>query len=292
MHSHSGASQRSKPCTRLLLIVIFNWPNFQHIPFIRKLYGEAVTKIVYYSDEENRTLGVHRVGLSHGAFQHVAISDAMRRYPDFDGYLWIADDIFFNYPAVFSRRNFLNVWTYPYEQPVLSVNPSTETSKVPYDHWHVPWGKAAAKESNRCVPTKYKDRFSSRLACRDCVVKGGSDIGYVPRRLVPVFMELSYVYRHVFFEIAIPTMLRVMVGSVNSDIETFQNGLYIWGPSSQKADKARRQWKVENAFVHSTKYSNPAQKADAVRWMADSRKKFVNVPATTSRVCSVSTVKG
>ena len=76
---------------------------------IEELYGEVFTKIVYYPHKERSDLGVHGVPINKGFFQHIAVANAMHRYLDYDGYLWIGDDVFLNYAVIFNKMNFSKV---------------------------------------------------------------------------------------------------------------------------------------------------------------------------------------
>ena len=282
---HGQTHDQRTPCARLLLIVIFNWPHFQNVDFIRSLYANHVTKMVFYSDKENQTLGVHRAALSGGFYQQRAIADAMKRYTEFDGYLWIGDDVFFNFPAVFPRRDLTKVWMHPPDEPPNPLKTPNGTIQPPGDHWYMPWGRDAAATNHRCLPELFDRRSQAHQGCRQCMSKGFSDIGYIPQHLVPPFMELAYVYRDVFFEFAVPTILRLMVDSVESDIELFEGGLYIWGPIKLKPAKAREQWQVQRAFFHSAKYSNIQQRADVKRWLRQSQQKF-KIEPSKNRLCT------
>eukprot|EP00117_Sycon_ciliatum_P000317 scpid72455/ scgid6429/ len=266
-------ASQAKKCRRVLLIVIFNFPFLHQVPLLTKMYGEAATKLVYYSDVENKTLGVRRVPLERGFFQQRAISDAMRRDPGYDGYLWISDDMYLGYPALFSRRNFNNIWTFPHELPARYVN---NKGTDPYYHWNMPYGRAACQLGYLCLADKYVRRVQAHLGCTDCMVKGASDFGYIPRRYVPSFMELAYVFRNVFFEIAIPSILKMIVDDVKTDLDIVDDGLYIWGPSGAKAEKARKAWRVTTPFIHPVKFSNKPLAANAQSWLKVVRAKFQN----------------
>ena len=262
-------------CMRLLLIVIFNSPFFENIPIIEELYSDVVTKIVYYSDKEVANIGVHGVPVKNGFFQHRAISDAMHRYPDYDGYLWIGDDVFWNHAATFSKMNASRVWMFPREGRLLCF--SKEASIYGKFHWAQLYGKVEFVKAYNCLPRVYQYRFLERLGCNYCAVNGASDIGYVPKRYRPLFMELAYIFRHVFFELAIPSMLLLMPDEA-TDIEQLQGGIYAWGDPATKPERERQLWKPSTEFVHPVKLSSLEQRRDVAYWTKRALNEYPSMP--------------
>ena len=100
---------------------------------IEKLCGEVFTNIVYYSDVERSDLGVHGVPFNHGVFQHIAVADAMHRYPDYGGYLWIGDDVFLNHALLFNKMNFSKVWVDGVDKAYLCLFADCTILHVPHD---------------------------------------------------------------------------------------------------------------------------------------------------------------
>lgn len=277
--SRQKSSESVKGCVRLLLIVIFNSPFLQNVKLINGLYGDVFTKIVFYSDVEDRHLGVHQVPLMNGFFQQFAVAKAMHQYPDFDGYLWIGDDVFFNYPTSFGTLNVSRVWAFPHERPARCFNAPAEMD--PYFHWKQSYGKEESIRAFNCLAEEYRQRAMERFDCQRCMVKGGSDIGFVPQRFRRRFLDLAYIFRNVFFEIAFPTILPLIVDSPEADIDYFQNGLYLWGDPGTKPLRARRLWKPSVEFVHPVKLSNSGQRDDIQNWLNSAYQTF----SKTLQVC-------
>ena len=262
-------------CLRLLLIVIFNFPFFDNIPVIEELYGEVFTKIVYYSDEERSDLGVHGVPINKGFFQHIAVANAMHRYPDYDGYLWIGDDVFLNYAVIFNKMNFSKVWTDQADEAYFCL--FANASGYRWEHWSEPMGKAATLEAYDCLPTVYRDRFPERLNCHHCAINNPADVGYIPQRFRKQFLDLAYIFRQVIFEVAVPTLVRVMTDSAD-DVMTFRHSVYVWGNQENKSAIVRQQWNTKAEFLHPVKFSDPENLNVLIRWQLEGRKMHPTLP--------------
>ena len=114
------AANRSE-CFQLLLVVIFNQPHFyRNIPFLKKLYGNTFKHMVVYGAPPVPA-GVHKTAdISGGYFQQNTLIAAMTDYPKFDGYLFIGDDVWLNYPQLLSTMDLNKIW----------LNPDNETNFV------------------------------------------------------------------------------------------------------------------------------------------------------------------
>ena len=271
----SESRREPSSCLRLLLIVNFNSEFFGNIPVIEKLYGEVFTKIVYYSDVEHSDLGVHGVPFSHGVFQHIAVADAMHRYPDYDGYLWIGDDVFLNHALLFNKMNFSKVWVDVVDKAYLCL--FAPASKYNLGHWRRNWGKAATEEAYPCLPTVYKNRFPERLNCHHCAINNAADVGYIPKRYRTQFMDLAFVFRHVLFEIAIPTFVRVMTDEAD-DVMTFQHSVYVWEDTWNKSAIVRQHWNTNVELMHPVKFSDPENLKMLIPWQMEVRKIHPTLP--------------
>ena len=271
----SESRREPSSCLRLLLIVIFNSEFFENIPVIEKLYGEFFTKIVYYSDVEHSDLGVHGVPFNHGVFQHIAVADAMHRYPDYDGYLWIGDDVFLNHALLFKKMNFSKVWVDGVDKAYLCL--FADASQYNLGHWWKTMGKAATAEAYACLPAVYKNRFPERLNCHHCATNNAADVGYIPKRYRAQFLELAFVFRHVFFEIAIPTFVRVITDEAD-DVMTFQHSVYVWENPWNKSAIVRQHWNTNVEFMHPVKFSDPENLKMLIPWQLEVRKIYPTSP--------------
>ena len=67
--------------------------------FVLFLFAVA-TKQIFYGPKPSHEHDVRVVDLDRGFFFHRVLIDALVTYPEYDGYLWMGDDVFLNYPLV------------------------------------------------------------------------------------------------------------------------------------------------------------------------------------------------
>ena len=243
---------------RLLLIVIFNSDVFfENAQFIRGLYKNAFSKVVFYSTSGNKANGIRKSPrLLMGYKQHIAISQAMMEYPEYDGYWWIGDDVLLNYPYLFSTMNFSKVWTTKREKVRGRVFPSPGQNFADDEwlHWNQWYAMPAVQHLYMCLRPKYIERMRAAFKCSHCVAYMGSDVGYIPSRFVEPFLELAFVFRNVMHEITLPTILRLMVPDLKKDVfEDYGQFLYIW--QGNRFAQIRDFWDTETTFAHPIKFS-------------------------------------
>eukprot|EP00117_Sycon_ciliatum_P041539 scpid42878/ scgid30364/ len=260
-------------CKRVLLIIIFNFPYFDNIPLIKQLYGKAFSKLVFYADVGDSAMGVHQSNVQEGFYQHRTIAQAMHEYPGYDGYMWIADDVMLNYHAVLSVLDASMVWRGGTDFVPYYLN--STTAAVPSWHWTQRFGRLAAYNAYHCLPPKYLRRMKNALGCVNCFVKGVSDVGYVPARFVPDFKFLAYMFREVFFEFAIPSLLQL--ASPESNVIDGEKGHYSWGNTSERYRQARAVWNPTMHFIHPMKLSIPEQRQDVLDWLEQAGVYYENI---------------
>lgn len=233
-------------CLQVLLIIVFNSPLYEHVPFLRKMYGESFAKVVFYGPKSNSSQGV--VGCSRhdnensfmaGSFFHNTVAQAIIENPGYDGYLWMSDDDYVNYNIIFSRYNPLKVWMCQPDRPFV---PMLKTNEA----WF--WEKTACLPKLRaisdCLPERFFSRSQTWYKCEHCVTSMTADWGYVPARYVNRFVFLTYILRDVFMEISVPTVLSLLPNS-RDEIEHLSETLELFGQDRSKEkdllDPLRRQ---------------------------------------------------
>lgn len=83
------------------ILLILNYPcdstenHYSSVDFLRNLYKPWFPNIIFYGPIES--IDVNTFDYPHnGYFFHKSVADAMRRYPNFNGYLYAADDCVLN----------------------------------------------------------------------------------------------------------------------------------------------------------------------------------------------------
>ena len=134
----------------ILLIINFNSPYYDNVGFLQELYGQFFSKIIFYGDKGSHP-EVTSFNTEKGFFLAPVITDALVRYPDFDGYIFLQDDCILNVwnclsldvnklwlpQATLNAHN----WKFKWYQWTNMVNPDPNSGML-----KVAWGYAAMKE--------------------------------------------------------------------------------------------------------------------------------------------------
>ena len=137
--------------------------------------------------------------------------------------------------------------------------------------------RAATLKAYDCLPTVYRDRFPERLNCHHCAINNPADVGYIPQRFRKQFLDLAYIFRQVIFEVAVPTLVRVMTDSAD-DVMTFQHCVYVWGSHDNKSAIVRQQWNTNTEFLHPVKFSDSENLNMLISWQFEGRKMHSTLP--------------
>ena len=171
--------------------------------------------------------------------------------------------------------NFSKVWIDGADKAYLCL--FADASQYGPGHWSKNMGKAATAKAYACLPNAYRDRFPERLNCHHCATNNAADVGYIPQRYRTQFLELAYVFRHVFFEIAIPTFVRVMTDEAD-DVMTFQHSVYVWEDPWNKSAIVRQHWNTNVEFMHPVKFSDPENLKMLTPWQLEVSKIYPTLP--------------
>ena len=241
------AANRSE-CFQLLLVVIFNQPHFYgNIPFLKKLYGNTFKHMVVYGAPPVPA-GVHKTAdTSGGYFQQNTLIAAMTDYPKFDGYLFIGDDVWLNYPQLLSTMDLNKIWLNP-DNETNFVEPS-KFVKTDWVNWLKGFGLPEVRKHYDKVPKKFSNRSKEAFGHNRMVIKSFSDVVYIPRRFSTNFIAVAGLFPGVIFEIAIPTTLHLISNS--TDVQYFSDALYLWYDG--KRNHVWDFWSMERTFIHPVK---------------------------------------
>lgn len=263
-----GRADRDKSCYKtgdILLIVIFNHAHYNNTDFLKLLYGAAFGGMVFYGPVPDAEHNVTGIDLERGVFQHRAIVQAMLDHTDYGGYMWIGDDLFLNYPLLIKSissnvTHFLDrVWMMP---PWIKADVFNQSTQVRGGPWMLEARVGAASIARSCVPRQYVARMQCLCPYEVCVGKMASDIGYVPRRFVPRFIEMAYAFRETFEELALPMLMEMITDNVRTDLYAFIEGSYryLWMDATRIEGVLTTLGNV--TFAHPCKFSIPSRR----RW--------------------------
>ena len=251
----------------ILLVVHYNHPYYESIQFLKTLYADF-PNIVFYGEKVNSSdpSAVIQVETIHGWFFSRVIADALKRFPNYRGYIFLQDDTLMNFWN-FTRFNKDKIWFGVSFYRALGPTPPSwftgfDTSKVLREfhasipnsgwHWDEPTGNAAIMAA---IPQL---RSSDRQRLKKNVGKNGKigmvcDMFYLPGKFGKKALRISRVFGNVFCEIAVPMMLACL--------DDFKNWEYLrghWGFTLGKGEYPHPTYRGKSDWVHPLKFSQQA----------------------------------
>ena len=187
-----------KPWKKTLLIINYNHPHYETIPFLKKIYEKDFPNIVFYGEKPFD--GVETVDHYHGWFGQRVIEHAMRKWPNYAGYLMINDDCLVNYWNL-RRLNPKKIWLVPASTFRLEQNSSE------WCWWHCPFGYQAAEPAYRALPLEFSKKLQRNLGPQN-VRAGMADVVYIPQKCRSRFLSMCPLFNDVFLEIAMGAKFR------------------------------------------------------------------------------------
>ena len=266
---------RQKHCKRILLVVVFNRPYYSSIKFLRRIYAPIFhDRILFVADQDHPSHpGVFRTNLGFdeksGFFQHLALSEVMTLWPDYDGYLFVGDDMAVNPHRMMEDMDPDKLWTTRFSFMTSIVDPTEAILR--WFHWHEEWGVKSIIKALPCLPWDTFERWARGyvIECKHCVVIHAADIGYIPRRFANDFRHWSYLLRETMNEIALHQIV-FAVANNKSDVQILE-GKYAW--DAQRLHVAKYLEDDTNNFVHPVKFSNLSLQAYVEDWLENRAKK-------------------
>jgi hypothetical protein len=206
-------------------------------------YGLAEHPEVHQIDHKgdvgpNKVVPHYNVG---GFYAYKDIADAMRRYPDYEGYLFTNDDCFIN-TSNFKRLDISKIWS----TRIIPVKKNTN----PVWFWNTWGGWNALSMCYQYLPEKYNLMLYSNIT-REESCWSGSDLVYIPAqfREDTIFLCDLFAQYGVWLEIAIPHICACLDNKNNFEI------LHpLW---NRTIDLLLKNYKPVYDFAHPVKLSDP-----------------------------------
>ena len=229
----------------VLLLVIFNNPHYDAIPYFETLYRPFFPNILYCGPDifdANRYPRVNRftfslisygsnpVGHVHGAFTQKCMTMALQIDYAVQGYLVASDDLCLVVHTL-SKLSRKAVWFVPHVQ-IGEISKLTECKRgvcgLPAPVWHK-WNwwamyqntttgalaEIASRRRSSTVTNACYQRLLFENGAIDRANGALTDIYYIPSQFSQYFIELADLFLHhkVLIEIAVPTIVRCLVAS-------------------------------------------------------------------------------
>jgi hypothetical protein len=221
----------------ILLIINYNFAYYNSIPFLKKIYGNFFSNIVFYGPKKDPQ--VELCEHHEGWYSYQAISDAMQKFPGYQGYLFVHDDCFINFWN-FSRFDKEKIWI---------VEGGWFSSNQPWGWWNKPCGIAAYKKVYNDLDYHYKLLLTENNQGEE-PVRAFSDIAYIPGKYSKETIELCNICtkQGLFLEIAIPTICFCLDYVENLELV---KGVRLWGNDRENPQKF---YNKSIDFIHPLKF--------------------------------------
>jgi hypothetical protein len=225
----------------ILLIINFNHPYYNNIEFLKEIYSPYFRNIVFYG--EKKEPGVHAVAHHYGWFVHKAIRHAMKKWPNYKGYICCQDDCLMNFWNL-TRLNKKKIWFHTFWTASLSC------PQMDWVWWQYPCGHEASQEAYRKLPAKALKNLQANVGPGNFAFTW-ADFVYIPGKYRKDFIKISNCFSDpdVFIEIAIPTILLCLDRK-----EKMEKINPYWGGSINTINLA--DYRSDYDWVHPIKLSN------------------------------------
>ncbi|XP_050401606.2 uncharacterized protein LOC126818313 [Patella vulgata] len=253
----------------ILLVVVFNFPFYDNIPYLQLMYGVTFAHIVYCGPNIERFLNASKhftnkvtfveSVVDEGYCAYTCLSAAMKMNFDVQGYLFIGDDTLLNswnihkFPLdmIWFRSDIIRLYkgkksSVYWWQTHVGQN---AMNKV----WTLMHNLSTENGDLKPVVDKFVHTLLANNASKDGAMAGWSDILYIPSKYKKdtIFFLDLFAECKVFLEIAIATLVSGL-----EDKNNFINleGQYLWYDG--KRNKIPELFKPNDTYLHPVKLSH------------------------------------
>ena len=255
--SYVDVSKPKSQYQNIILIITFNYPRYEVIPYVELLYHQTFPRIIYCGRKapHKEVLQQYKITFivcknyndrpEKGALNYCCMVIARKMNYLTEGFFFISDDILL-FPGHLKSLPFHRIWHLPHSDLLVA---DSYTGKRCIDnlcgqdfvYWFRLYLNHTQKVENHLQTLKKKfdfykhsiDRLESFTGGPHRMVKALSDVYYVPLKYSSPFVELLEIFLEFecFLEIAIPTALH----AIADEYDIFRiNGDYVWGPNRYK----------------------------------------------------------
>ena len=228
----------------VMVVVNYNHPYYQSIPFLKEIYGDIFPNIVFYGEAASPE--VNQV-FTHFGYEHArVVAHALKKYPGYAGYIFLQDDCLMNFWN-YMRLDKTKIWLSANQRSEFIRETLSRSYENSWNWWESPWGLVQlriiipqlSKDELRMLYSNHGDRHVVGLMV---------DMFYVPGRVAPQVIRLSEIFSKVFCEIAIPTLL-----SCVDNIENWERLSMLWAGDN---NQTLQHYNPQLDWVHPLKFSS------------------------------------
>lgn len=177
---------------KLLLIINFNRPHYNNILFLENLYKPYFDTLVFYGPQPDPRIQEYTYEGLYWTSSYATIVEAMKKYPDYDGYFWLNDDC-----ALFTW-NLINLdinklWMSPpgfANIPSLTKGFSDISKDERSPFWQCQIYRTQLTSLYDKLPLHLKKNIKKNYG-EYTIPWGPAEGCYIPRRYVPDFVALA-----------------------------------------------------------------------------------------------------
>ncbi len=240
----------------VLLIVNFNHPFYGNIEFLKKLYAPFFPRMVFYGEQAHPEVTVKHTTIGY----HVSdiLIDAITKNPDCDGYLFLEDDCILNMwrcedlalDKIWLLPNFNNdALNDSYYIDFFTANLKSSQHNRYWMWWSIYW-HSLKNAVARMLPRDVA--ILAHNVGNDTACGSSADMFYVPARYKDEFLRLADVFRHVFIEIAMPTILASLDYK-----ENWEKVTVLWKSTNVNLEQ---RWPITYTCIHVLKLSSESSR--------------------------------
>lgn len=223
-----------------LLIINYNNPHYDSIPFLKKAYSTVFPHLVFYGEKSAKNIVTIKHG--QGYFGQNVLADAMKRWPYYEGYILCQDDCWMNFWN-FARLDRNKIWFSP-------VGPGTSLDLVHHpwwQWWNFPFGRDAILSALKKLPKKALRMLEQNMGVNKVGI-AWADFVYVPARFRKDYISLCHLFDSppTFLELATPNILLCL--DLQEHWEVLQP---LWG-----IQNISEQYQTDYDWIHPIKFSN------------------------------------
>ena len=270
----------------ILLVVHYNHPHYETKEFIQNLYP-CFPDIVFYGDIpgtcDQFLEDVILVPTQRGYFFSRVVADALRRFSDYRGYIFLQDDALMNFWN-FSRLNkdkiwfgvsFYNFqtdrplsWDVDFEKTCACFELFNPIHNAEWQWWKTNEGLLSLEPAMNKLQTKDRKKLERNIG-EIGEVGMVCDMFYLPQTVREDAIRLSTIFSDVFCEIAIPMMLVCL-----DDFENWELLKGAWGVNIANRSFPIPEYQNDMDWIHPVKFSNPCNR-DFAQMAVDANTKSI-----------------
>lgn len=242
----------------VLLIINFNHSYYKNIDFIKRLYSSFFPNIIFYGESTDPR--VTALPTQKGYYIAELLKDVLTKHPDYEGYLFLEDDCVLNMwncllldtQKIWVLPNFnrnINVTQYHIDFFIANVVTGYAGSKW---GWWFPHNFEAATKAYQTLSSHDKAVLEYNIGYKN-ICSASADMFYFPAKFSNQVLILAPLFKNVFIEVMIPTMLACIDYKENWEKVTI-----MWGVTDIVL---QRNWPDSFTCIHPLKLSSSANQA-------------------------------